>query len=243
MSAFDPKQAFSSLGKCPNVGWPTQTWTETPCMNDAPLKSGGVALFKLLESLSESAWQQDLSTGQTWVSEPFWRELGYDPKSLPLSREAAREVFHTDDLSLVAAEVELQREADEPFEVEVRVHAAKEDWRWLRLRGCVTMWRDGHPTCIGGIIKDITERVVAARAKSDAKGLVSTLTKREEEVLGCLVNGAANKNIAYALGLSQRTVEGYRSRLMDKMLVKSLAELVQVALAAGVKSDCTKDCG
>jgi two-component system response regulator FixJ len=54
------------------------------------------------------------------------------------------------------------------------------------------------------------------------------------------VGGAANKNIAYALGLSQRTVEGYRARLMDKMLVRSVAELVKVALAAGVTSPGAK---
>jgi PAS domain S-box-containing protein len=152
-------------------------------MNDATLKSGRVAMFKLLESLSECAWQQDLTTGQTWISESFWEGLGHDPKTLPLSREVAREFLHTEDLSLAAAEVELHREAEEPFEIEVRVHTNNQGWRWLRMRGCVTMWRDGHPTCIGGIIKDITERVVSARAQYDAEGLVGTLTKREREVL------------------------------------------------------------
>jgi two-component system response regulator FixJ len=102
------------------------------------------------------------------------------------------------------------------------------------------MWHDGQPTCIGGIIKDISDRVAAAREHSDADDLVSALTKREREVLTCLVGGAANKNIAYALGLSQRTVEGYRARLMDKMLVRSVAELVKVALAAGVTSPGAK---
>lgn len=71
----------------------------------------------------------------------------------------------------------------------------------------------------------------------------STLTKREREVLGCLMDGAANKNIAHTLGISQRTVESYRARLMDKMLVSSFAELVQIAVTAGVTSDCSEGCG
>jgi FixJ family two-component response regulator len=57
------------------------------------------------------------------------------------------------------------------------------------------------------------------------------------------VGGAANKNIAYELGLSQRTVEGYRARLMEKMAVRNLAKLVQLALTAGLTSEHAKDSG
>jgi len=58
------------------------------------------------------------------------------------------------------------------------------------------------------------------------------LTARERQVLDRLLEGKANKVIAAELELSQRTVEIHRSRVMDKMQVRSIAELVQLVLRA-----------
>ena len=55
---------------------------------------------------------------------------------------------------------------------------------------------------------------------------LATLTPREEEVLRYIINGSMNKVIAYELGLSPKTVEAHRARVMEKMQVRSLAELV-----------------
>lgn len=58
-----------------------------------------------------------------------------------------------------------------------------------------------------------------------------TLTPREKEVMEFVVKGLANKVIAMDLGLSQRTVEVHRARVMEKMRVRSLAELVRQAVS------------
>jgi two-component system response regulator FixJ len=60
------------------------------------------------------------------------------------------------------------------------------------------------------------------------------LSAREREVLDCLVLGDANKIIARKLGISDRTVEVYRAKVMSKMEAESFAELVRLALRAGV---------
>jgi DNA-binding CsgD family transcriptional regulator len=194
--------------------------------------------------LNENAWQQDAVTGETWVSAALWQRLGYDLDLLPLSREALRELAHPRDLALAADEIQLHRDADEPFEFEVRLRADSGEWRFMRMRGCVTEWSDdGEAALIGGIINDVTEQITAARAQRKAEDLIATLSRRERQVLDCLVAGAANKNIAYALELSQRTVEGYRARLMDKMEVRGLGELVQVAIAGGVTGINAGACG
>lgn len=57
---------------------------------------------------------------------------------------------------------------------------------------------------------------------------LETLTPRETEVLDKVVQGCANKVIAMDLGVSQRTVELHRARVMHKMGARSLAELVRV---------------
>ena len=56
------------------------------------------------------------------------------------------------------------------------------------------------------------------------------LSRREREVMELLVEGKANKEVADTLGLSVRTVEGHRARLMEKLGVSSLADLVRIKL-------------
>ncbi len=67
----------------------------------------------------------------------------------------------------------------------------------------------------------------------EAQSRFSCLTPREQEVLDCLVAGDLNKTAAHKLGISPRTVELHRAHIMEKVQVKSLADLVRLAIAAG----------
>ena len=69
--------------------------------------------------------------------------------------------------------------------------------------------------------------------RADIEARLSALSKRERDVLDGLVAGHANKQIAFDLGISPRTVEIYRANLMNKMQAGSLSELVRMALIAG----------
>lgn len=69
----------------------------------------------------------------------------------------------------------------------------------------------------------------ARREISTIQERLSTLTPREREVMDKVVKGCANKVIALDLGVSQRTVELHRARVMQKMGARSLAELVRFA--------------
>ena len=61
---------------------------------------------------------------------------------------------------------------------------------------------------------------------------ISLLTQREREVMDELIAGHQNKVIAYHLGISPRTVEVYRARVMEKMGARSLSALVRMGIAA-----------
>ncbi len=69
--------------------------------------------------------------------------------------------------------------------------------------------------------------------KRNVQECYSTLTPRETEVMAAVAKGHANKVIAMDLDLSQRTVEIHRARVMEKMRVRSLAELVKLAVILG----------
>ena len=58
---------------------------------------------------------------------------------------------------------------------------------------------------------------------------VERLTPREREVFELIVAGRSNKEVARALDISPKTVEAHRAKVMDKMAVGSLAELVQLS--------------
>lgn len=66
--------------------------------------------------------------------------------------------------------------------------------------------------------------------EAPVKNDLSRLTRRERQVMDLLVDGLANREIANRLEISPRTVEVYKARLMEKLGVKTLADLIRLAL-------------
>ena len=69
-------------------------------------------------------------------------------------------------------------------------------------------------------------------ARADIAMRLAELTPREHEVMAMVTDGKSNKEIAAALGVSAKTVEAHRARVMEKMRAEALAELVRMALIA-----------
>ncbi len=74
--------------------------------------------------------------------------------------------------------------------------------------------------------KSVRLQVVQAE-QADIQGRLQTLSAREQEVLRLVVKGLMNKEIADALSVCEGTVKAHRGRVMHKMRVTSIAELVQ----------------
>jgi len=85
--------------------------------------------------------------------------------------------------------------------------------------------------CIGRALA-LSERARFDKELSQrASGRIAALTPREREVLEALVAGRPNKVIAHQLGISPRTVEIHRARVMEKMQAQSLSDLVRMSLS------------
>jgi two-component system CheB/CheR fusion protein len=79
-------------------------------------------------------------------------------------------------------------------------------------------------------VRESTE--LSAQRRHEAARRLAILTPREREVMNLVIQGQPNKIIAHGLGISRRTVESHRSRLMRRTGVKSLPDLVRLAVAA-----------
>jgi DNA-binding NarL/FixJ family response regulator len=87
---------------------------------------------------------------------------------------------------------------------------------------------------VAGIAQDITPE---AEALVYVVGIGGAVPERlcEREVLQGLLSGATNKEIAKALGISPRTVELHRARVMDRIGARTLPEAILLATAAKLK--------
>jgi RNA polymerase sigma factor (sigma-70 family) len=87
------------------------------------------------------------------------------------------------------------------------------------------------------LVADCLRRDAEARAKRERRRAhaerLAQLTQREREVLELVVAGRMNREIAETLEISIKTVEAHRARIMEKLEVHSVAELVQATLAGG----------
>jgi two-component system response regulator TtrR len=80
------------------------------------------------------------------------------------------------------------------------------------------------------LTRDATARATRARGRAQSERLAQ-LTQREREVLELVVAGRLNREIADQLAISIKTVEVHRAHIMEKLGVRSVAQLVQIAMS------------
>jgi FixJ family two-component response regulator len=81
------------------------------------------------------------------------------------------------------------------------------------------------------------ERRDDAKAIANLRAAYDSLTPREREVMALVTAGLMNKQVAGKIGVSEITVKIHRGHVMRKMAVRSLADLVRIAEALGIRSD------
>jgi FixJ family two-component response regulator len=88
-------------------------------------------------------------------------------------------------------------------------------------------------------VQEALKKDIVNRSTIDERQLilqrVQLLTPREYEILTYVISGMLNKQTAYELDISEKTVKAHRGRVMAKLGVDSLAELVRLAEKAGIK--------
>lgn len=85
---------------------------------------------------------------------------------------------------------------------------------------------------ISHLTKEAQARAEAAQNQRANEELLARLTTREQQVLGRIVAGRLNKQIADDLNISIKTVEAHRANIMEKLQVSTVADLMKVALSS-----------
>jgi FixJ family two-component response regulator len=99
--------------------------------------------------------------------------------------------------------------------------------------------RASHGSCDLQAVEKAIEKDTCTRAEYDEtldiRRRIELLTSRELEVLRYVITGMLNKQIALKLGIAEKTVKIHRGRIMEKLRVDSVAELVRLAEKVGIK--------
>ena len=171
-----------------------------------------------------------------WVSEK-WEELSGCLQKDALG-DGWQRVIHPDDLQHLLVEWSRAIETRTQFLSEFRYLRHDGSVVWVCSR--ISEQHDENGNLIGylGVVIDITElRQKGGGNNHDGTNhngstemKCSKLSKRENEVMRLLCDGLPNKLVAQRLGLSVRTIEAHRARIMRKLGLRSLAELVRYAL-------------
>lgn len=94
-----------------------------------------------------------------------------------------------------------------------------------------------HQVLLNAIHQAIEKDRQMRRQYNELKGIrqrLTSLTPREKEVLPLVVSGMLNKQIAFKLGTTEKTIKVHRARIMEKMGADSLADLVRLAQKGGI---------
>lgn len=92
---------------------------------------------------------------------------------------------------------------------------------------------DGPVAAVEAALARERARIASVREAATRDERLSTLTPREHEVMELLARGLHNREVAEKLGISARTVEVHKARVMDKLSARNLADLIRLTLPRG----------
>ncbi len=180
-------------------------------------------------------YRTDADGRYVWVNEQWMEMTGHTLQDA--QGFGWKDLIHPADRERVASEWADAINGTKPFKLEYR--HVRRDGSVLWIYGRVAKAQDADDE-VGGYIGASTD-ITALHAThngsgngSNGNGASPALTAREQEVVQHIAGGSSNKCVADRLGLSVRTVESHRARIMRKLRVASLPDLVRYAVRQGL---------
>jgi PAS domain S-box-containing protein len=144
------------------------------------------------------------------------------------------EGLHPDDRDLCLETYLKSFSARQPFRIEYRLQRSNGEYRWIENTG-MPRFDDGTFRGFIGCATDVTHRKTSmVTPDEEAVRIVFSLTERERQVLVLIAEGKSTKEAAARLGISYKTADSHRSRILEKLGVHETASMVRYAIRAGL---------
>ena len=142
--------------------------------------------------------------------------------------------LHPDDRDLCVETYLKAFSARTPFRVQYRVQRADGEYAWIENAG-TPLIEDTVFVGYMGTAMDVSDRRTRVFAPDrESVRLVFALTERERQVLVLIAGGKSTKEAAAQLGISYKTADSHRSRILEKLGVHETASMVRYAIRAGL---------
>jgi PAS domain S-box-containing protein len=195
----------------------------------------GMREMQLRQAMSMAnmgAWEWDLRDGSVNWSPELCRILGV-AADFPATTDAFMALVHPEDRAWAMRERDASKKSGTSPETPFRIIRPDGRVRIVRGGAATSYFEDGKPVYMVGVIQDIGDGALHTDF-AHKSAILDSLSARERQVLGLVVQGGTSKEIAAGLRLSPKTVETYRSRIMTKLGVDDLAGLVRFAIRHGL---------
>jgi PAS domain S-box-containing protein len=157
-------------------------------------------------------------------------------------RSAAEEVgggwvegLHPDDRDLCMETYLRAFHARQPFRMQFRLQRGDESYSWVESAGTPRFRASGEFAGFMGTVADVTDRKKGMFIPdAESVRIVFALTERERQVLVLIAEGKSTKEAAAQLGISYKTTDSHRSRILEKLGVHETASMVRYAIRAGL---------
>ena len=123
----------------------------------------------------------------------------------------------------------------QPLQMQYRLQRGDGGYTWVEDNGAPRNRSDGSFAGFLGVVMDITDRKRGIfTPDQESVRLVFALTERERQVLVLVAEGKSTKEAAARLGISYKTADSHRSRILEKLGVHETASMVRYAIRAGL---------
>jgi len=143
--------------------------------------------------------------------------------------------LHPDDRDLCLETYLRAFHARQPFRMQFRLRRADESYSWVESAGVPRYHADGEFAGFMGTVAEVTDRKKGMFIPdAESVRIVFALTERERQVLVLIAQGKSTKEAAAHLGISYKTTDSHRSRILEKLGVHETASMVRYAIRAGL---------
>jgi PAS domain S-box-containing protein len=200
---------------------------------EEPLQTLDERFLLLAEAAPFFIWVAGSNAMFTYVNRA-WLEM----RGRRLAEETGNgwiEGLHRDDRDLCLEAFLKSFSGRQPFHATFRILRANGDYAWVDSNGWPCFEADSRFIGYLGSAVDVTDRRRAVfTPDAEAMRVVFALTERERQVLVLIANGQSTKESAAILGISYKTADSHRSRILEKLGVHETASMVRYAIRAGL---------